>query len=302
MAIAETLPTAERLGRPTEDQLMLKTNMFATRTQALAYVRRNFTPTFLNTFEGDEGDGGGDDDSSAGGGGGGQGGGGAAFTQEQVNSIIAKERKKIEESAKQQNADTLNQLQMLQTKANLSDEEKSELEGKISTLEKQVFTAEELSAKERKKLQAEYDQKLEEATGQSDYWQGQFTEATISRSITDGAVKAEAFNPSQINAILRPQTRLEPIKDEEGNVKGYAPIVTMKSTGKDGKPVELELPVDKAIAQLKEDENFYNLFKGKSLDGLGSGNGGGGGSVDTSKMSMEQYKAHREKEKKAGRM
>jgi len=276
--------------------------MFRTKEQALAFVRRNLTPTFLNTFEGDEGDGGGgDDDSSAGGGGGNQGGAGA-FTQEQVNSIIAKERKKIEEAAKQQNADTLNQLQMLQTKANLSDEEKAELEGKIATLEKQVFTADELSAKERKKLQAEYDQKLEEVTGQRDYWQTNFTEATISRSITDEAVKAEAFNPSQINAILRPQTRLEQIKDEEGNVKGFVPTVTMKSTGKDGKPVELELTVEKAIAQLKEDQNFYNLFKGKSLDGLGSGNGGGGGSVDTSKMTMEQYKAHRDKEKKAGRM
>jgi hypothetical protein len=274
--------------------------MFKTREEAIAFANRNYSPVFLNTFEGEDGDGDGGADDDAGGGGGG-GGGAATFTQEQVNSILSRERKKVEDTAKKQNQDTLNQLQMLQTKANLSDEEKSDLEGQIAELEKKVFTADELSAKERKKLQAEYDQKLDEVTGQRDYWQNNFTEATISRSITDEAVKAEAFNPTQINAILRPQTRLEEIKDEEGNVKGYNPIVTMKSKDKEGKPIDLEVPVDKAIGLMKDDEAFYNLFKGKSLDGLGAGNGGGGGSVDPSKMSMEQYKAHRDKEKKAGR-
>lgn len=279
--------------------------LFPTRAQAIAFVTRNYFP---NTFEGegggDEGDSGGDGGSSGGGGqSGGGGGGGTTFTQEQVNSMIAKERRTIEETAKKQNADTLSQLEMLQTKANLSDEEKGELEGQIAELKKKVFTAEELSAQEKKKLQGEYDTQLKEVTGQRDYWQGQFTEATISRSITDEAVKADAFNPSQINAILRPQTRLVEVKDEEGNVKGFTPTVTMKSKDKEGKPIELELTVDKAVAQMKEDQNFFNLFKGKSLDGLGSGNGGGGGgSVNPAEMTMEQYKAHREKEKKAGRM
>jgi hypothetical protein len=275
--------------------------LFPTRMEAIAFATRNYFP---NTFEGEDGGdngSGGEDDSSGGGGGGGQ-GGRPVFTQEQVNSIIAKERRAVEEASRKANADALNQLEMLQTKANLSDEEKSELEGQITELKKKVFTAEELSAQEKKKLQSEYDQKMEELSGQRDYWQGQFTEATISRSITDEAVRAEAFNPSQINAILRPQTRLVEVKDEEGNVQGFAPTVTMKTKDKEGKPIELELTVDKAIATMKEDPNFFNLFKGKSLDGLGSGNGGsGGGSVDPASMSMEQYKAFRDKEKKAGR-
>ncbi len=275
--------------------------MYKTKEEAIAFANRNYSPIFRNTFEGE--DGGADDGADDGGGdnGGGQGGGAATFTQEQVNSILSRERKKVEDTAKKQNQDTLNQLNMLQTKANLSDEEKSELEGQITELEKKVFTADELSAKERKKLQGEYDAKLDEVTGQRDYWQTNFTEATISRSITDEAVKAEAFNPSQINAILRPRTRLEAVKDEEGNVKGYNPIVTMNSKDKDGKTIDLEVPVDKAIGLMKDDEAFFNLFKGKSFDGLGASNGGGGGSVDPSKMSMEQYKAYRDKERKAGR-
>ncbi len=128
--------------------------MFKTREEAIAFANRNYSPVFLNTFEGEDGggdDGGGDDGGGDNGGGGG--GGAATFTQEQVNSILSRERKKVEDTAKKQNQDTLNQLQMLQTKANLSDEEKSDLEGQIAELEKKVFTADELSAKERKKLE-----------------------------------------------------------------------------------------------------------------------------------------------------
>jgi hypothetical protein len=225
-----------------------------------------------------------------------------SFTQEQVNSFVAQERRKVEEAAKQQNADTLNQLKMLQTKANLSEEERTGLESQISELNKKVFTAEELAGQERKKLNDQHKAQLDELTADRDGWQGRFTEATISRNITDAAVKHDAFNPNQIVAVIRPQTRLTEVKDEDGNVLDYAPMVTMKSLDKDGKPIELELTVDKAVEQMKENEAFFNLFKGKTLDGLGAGNNGQGSNVDTSKMTMDQYKAYRKKEKAAGRL
>lgn len=266
---------------------------------AITFSRRNYEPVFINTFDDGDGDGDGGGDSGK------QQQQATTFTQEQVNGIVAAERKKIEGASKLANSETLNQLKMLQTKATLSDEERTGLEGQITELNKKVFTSEELGAQERKKTATKFEEEKVVLTADRDAWQGRFTEATISRSITDAAVKNEAYNPTQIVAIIRPQTRLAEVKDEDGKVTGYAPVVTAMVTDEKTKETkELELTVDQALAQMKENKEFFNLFKGKSLDGMGAGNGGaGGGSTKSvSEMSMEEYEVHRAKEKKAGRL
>ncbi len=217
---------------------------------------------------------------------------GETFTQEQVNSMLATAKHKQDEAHKKSSQDSLTQLQMLQTKAKLTTDENTELTTQIEDLQKKVFTSDELMQQAAAKQKKQFDTERSDLTQDRDLWRDRYSEETITRSITDAAASNDAFNTSQVVALIRPQTHLAEIKDEEGSVTGYTPVVTMKIE-KDGKPVELELTPAQAVEKMKEDESYFNLFKGKSIGGLSSGNNGSGsGDAKPGSMSMKDYKKH----------
>jgi len=194
------------------------------------------------------------------------------FSQDDVNRFLASEKRKW----KDQQQKAIDELEALRAKANLTDEERQQYDERIENMKNQLLTKDQLTEKEKAKLEKAYKKQIEDLTGQLDTWQGRYTEETISRAITDAAVSNDAYVPGQIVAIVRPNTRLVEELDGEGKPTGkMSPVVKLEDKDKDGKPVTLELAPKEAVKRMKEMDEYLNLFKGEGTGGLGGMNRGG---------------------------
>jgi hypothetical protein len=270
---------------------------------------------WINVFEGGDGAGGGDgngaggdgagsgDGDGTGGDGDGAGGDGAGaskgtkvFNQQDVNRLLANERRKGEERIKK----AIEEAEALKAKASLTDDERSELESRLENMKNELLTKDELAKKEKDKLAKKHVEELEKITGERDAWQQRYTNASIERTITDASVAHEAFVPEQVVAILRPHTRLIQELDSEGNPNGnYIPKVEFADTDKDGKPVTLDLMVSEAVKRMTELDKYGNLFKGKGTGGVGGGNAGQQGAKDLKAIARDpvEYRKQRKEGK-----
>ena len=251
--------------------------------------KKIFTSTFdEDKGEGDKGEGDKDKD---------KGEGDKTFTQVQVNSMMANLKTDVADKARKENKTLLEQVKLLQTKTNLSTEEKEKYETTILDLEKRAFSVEELADRDKKKLETTHLTAVDTLTGERDLWRGRFTEATIHRSITDAAQAKEAYNTSQIVALLQPATTLVEVKNEAGDVTGLTPQVAFNDKDKDGNPVVLNLSPEKAVELMKEKPEYGNLFKGKHIGGLGGTNESGQITPTLKKAtsSLTEYRKNREK-------
>lgn len=222
------------------------------------------------------------------------------LSQKKVNALLAQERKKLEESNKK----TIEQLEALQKSKSLSDREKEGLTNQIEELKNAMLTKEQLAMKEREKLEKEAQEKVRQSQDKAEKTWKLYEESMISRTITDAAVKLEAFNPKQIVTVLERNTALVEDKDEQGTGLGtYTPRVKFPDT-KDGAKITLDLTAEEAVKRMKDlPEEYGNLFKAGVAGGLG-GKGGTGG-VDNSSgppTDPERYRAWREKQRKQGNL
>jgi len=216
------------------------------------------------------------------------------FTQEQVNKMLAEDRRKHQKQVEV----TVAELERFKKSKGLSDKEKTELQGRIEELNNSLLTKEELARKEQEKLRNEHKSILEKVSGERDSWQNRFVSATITRSIMDEAVRAEAFNPTQIVTILKGNTRLVEVLDSEGNPvpDEFVAKVRFNDTDKEGKPVTLDLTIQEALKRMKDRADEYgNLFKSGVAGGIGaSGNRGAGGrTIDPKTATPEQWRKMR---------
>jgi hypothetical protein len=213
------------------------------------------------------------------------------LSQKKVNAILAEEKRKNKEIIDRQ----VKELETLKKSRGLTEQEKTGLTARIEELQNTLLTKEELAVKERKKLEHEHKVALEQTTTERDTWKNKFVQSTIVRSITDEAVRAEAFAPNQIVALLEKNTRLAEVVDADGNPTGeFIPKVKMQDVDKDGKPLTLDLTVSEALKRMKDRADEYgNLFKSGVAGGLGAAGGKSGKDVDPSKMSPEQYRLWR---------
>lgn len=215
------------------------------------------------------------------------------FTQEQLDKIVQDRVKKLQDS----NKNAITELETLRSKAQLTQQERDELEGRIENMKNEHLTKDELAAKERQKLEKQYKEETEKLTKQAATWQARFTESTILRSITDASVTNDAFDPEQVAAILRPNTSLLEVLEDGKPTGNFAAKVKFADVDKDGKPVTLELEVPQAVKRMKELDRFKNLFKDTSSGGLGARNTGGGNPLDITKLTPEQYRKARKEGK-----
>lgn len=209
------------------------------------------------------------------------------FTQADVDRVVSERLNREKKAFQSEKEKLVGQLQELESAKGLSDEERTALSTRIEELQTSMMTKEELSAKEKKKLEQKAAADLEASKAEISKWQGLYTNSTIERAITDAAASAEAFRPGQIVALLKPATRLV---EENGQL-----VTKVKFDGKDkdGKPVQLDLTVDQAIKQMKETpEEFGNLFKSGVTPGLGGAGsaGEGAGEPDLIKMAKDPAK------------
>jgi len=198
---------------------------------------------------------------------------GKTFTQDELNAILAKDRREH----KEKNSSLLDEIEALKAKQNLTNEERENLEAKVKELRQTNMTAEQLKKEQEEKLRTDYEGKLTAALREKEDWKKLFTTTEIQRSIVDAAAAHEAYVPAQVVAILGPTTRLSEALDDEGKPTGkYTPLVSLQDV-KEGKPITLELTPEDAVKRMSEMDQFLNLFKGKGAGGIGGQNRGGSG-------------------------
>lgn len=229
-------------------------------------------------------------------------GGETTFTQADLDAAVAKSREGLftaeqvgekDKAHKASQQKVVDELKALQAKSTLTGEERVELENRITQLSDDLLTKEELAVETALRAKTKHGEEMKVVTDERDKWKRDYTESTIVRSITDAAVASEAFNPSQVVAILRDKASLTEVLDGEGRPTGGL-ITKIKFQGeKDGQPIELDLSAADAVKRMTEDDSFLNLFKGKGTGGTGGSGGSGGTKIDPRNMTPEQYKVYR---------
>ncbi len=214
------------------------------------------------------------------------------FTQQELENVVAQERKKFEATTRK----TIQELENLKRQSGTSEAAKTSLEQRITELNETLMTKEELARKEKERLTNEYQHKLKTTEDERLLWENRYKTSTAQREILDAAVRNQAFDPEQIEAFLSPKARVVEVTDDAGNPTGsFTTKVKINTTGKDGKPVTLDVSVEEAVKSMRETpDRFGNLFKDLSSGGTG-GTGGNSpkGPIDVSKLSPEQYRAQR---------
>jgi 2C-methyl-D-erythritol 2,4-cyclodiphosphate synthase len=209
---------------------------------------------------------------------------GKLFTQKEVNEIMAKNKRALQTK----NETLINDLEKLKKSTNMTAEQRAGLETRIEALQDELLTKSELSKKEQAKLRTQHDKEIAQLTGERDNWQTRYTSETITRSITDASATNKAINPSQIVAILKPKTILKDEVDNDGEPTGrLIPRVKLEITDKDGKPTILDVTVPEAVKQMKDMEDYFNLFQGEGTGGLGSRTKPGGKAANLQTLATD---------------
>lgn len=221
-------------------------------------------------------------------------------TQDYVNSLLAEERRK----GQTKNGELIKQLETQKNRAGTTQAEKERLEIRIEELKAEYATKEELANRTTSKKIKDLTTRVTQAEADSKKWQSMFQGYRINNSLLQAASEAKAYNPSQVVALLAPNTRLVEATDAEGNVipDQWLEKVKLNGKDKDGKPLVLDLPVTEAVKQLSEMPEYGNLFISGATGGIGGNNLStrGGGSGDTPPKDTANYMAWRADRKKKG--
>lgn len=223
---------------------------------------------------------------------------GSVFTQEQVNKMMADHKRALQT----QNQELVKQLEELRTNANLTAQQKEELDTRITTLQQQHLTEQQKLALELDKVNKKYKTETENLGAEANKWKNQFNSMLVTNSILEGATKHQAASAKQMIAMLGSQVKVVEEVDDNGKATGrYVPKLPMTILDpKTKKPVQVELDVVEAIGKLREDPEFANLFLVDGKPGLGGSNanagGANGGTPDIASMSPAQYREWRKKQ------
>lgn len=220
------------------------------------------------------------------------------FTQDQVNKLLAEDKRKNQEQVKQ----TVVQLEELKKTVQLTESQRIELEGRIETLNSSLLTKEEQAKQELAKKDKELKVAVEGLSKEKDQWKNNYASEVITNQILKSAVTHKAVSTDQMLDLLSGKTRLVEVLGADGKtVVGYTPKVKFRELNEKGEEVELDLSVEEAIKKMKDTpERFGNLFESGVNGGIGgkgsNGIGTGGSSImDMAKKDPEAYRAARSK-------
>ncbi len=213
--------------------------------------------------------------------------------QEHINGLLKKERS---ETAKKE---AVKVEQALKSK-NLSDKQRNELTTQLDNLRSTYLTKEQQAqeALEREKTQAK--ERETAIGGERDLWRNRYTDSTISRSIADAAIEEDAYDPIQLEALLKSNTQLVEELDEQGKPNGrLIPKTKFVDSDKEGKELILEISPHEAVKKMRGMKRFENLFRTKAAGGLGgtSRSSGVKGVLDVETLAKDPV-AYREARKK----
>ena len=214
------------------------------------------------------------------------------FTPEEVTAQI--------EAVKKEHQDALSavstELDALKKRANLTTQERAELEKRVEETQKKLLTAEELAKREQEKLKKEADSRIANLEQETQTWRKRYVDENIARSLTDAANAADAYRAEQIVALLRPSTVLQEVKSEAGEVTGFETMVHFRDIDAKGKPVELNLTPQATVKRMAELPDYQNLFKSRGSSGTGRQTSTGSKEMsaeDAAKAGPEVYREWR---------
>ena len=211
------------------------------------------------------------------------------FTQEEMNTVLAAERRKTTKT----NTQLAEELNALKAKANLTKDERDDLETRLDALQREHMTKEELAAQNTKKAEVERKKQIEDLQSESSLWKTKYVDQTVRREITDAAVATDAYLPAQIVSILRHTADLVPVIGADGKATDkFVTKVKLNSVSEDGDPIVLELTATEALKHMSEQPEYANLFKAKGSGGFGGTNVGNSTPSDIKKLAQDT-KAYR---------
>lgn len=207
---------------------------------------------------------------------------GKTFTQEQMNKVLAEDRRKHSEKLKQVES----QLSTLVETAQLTEAEKADLQKTRAELQKQLMTKEQIAAQERRTLKEKYDEEIKAEREARQAAESKYEDATIKRALSDAATLGDAFSNGQVVDLLRSNTKLV---DDQPMVD--FPDIHVET----GEAIVTQLSPEDAIKRMKElPDKYGNLFKANVINGVGGNASSGdvsrsGGKVDVKSLTPEQY-------------
>lgn len=230
---------------------------------------------------------------------------GKTFTQDDVNKMLAEDRRKHQAQLKVQEE----KLQNVLKSATLTEQDRKALQDNLSAVQGQLRSKEQQAALEKQELEQTFKAQLEETEKKAQGWESLYRESTIQRELHDAATQNEAFRPRQIINELRPMTKLiedtDPITQRPNGQ--YKVVVEMPDVDpKTGKQEVMVRTPGEAVKRMKElPDQYGNLFKSGVVSGIGAGSATGGlvpgqsGRVDVSRLTPQQYRELREKNPEA---
>lgn len=203
------------------------------------------------------------------------------FTQEQVNSMMAEQKRLLQKTIN----DQVLKVENLSKTANLTKEEKEALAKQVSTIKQSLETEKQKAAREKAEQKTQFENQIAELSSTRDRYKQLYESSTIKRSISDAASAHKAIQNIQVLAILEPNTSLVEDTDENGQGLGtFKPVVKFTDTDKEGKPVQVLYSPADAVKRMTELREFSNLFESTNKGGLGR-NTAGTGTVPTLKTA-----------------
>lgn len=212
------------------------------------------------------------------------------FTQEDVNRFLAEEKRK---QAKQ--------LEDLKKVQGLTQAERDKLDKQIKDLSAQFQTKEEQLVEQHKTQLSELTARVEDLGKKESFWRTNFAEATFESRTVAAATRKEAFNPTIVAALLKPNMELVEVVGADGKPSGrFEPRVKM--TKVDGeKTVNVLVTPEDAVEMMHKDANqFGMLFKSTKPGGVGGSNNGTGSASadDMAALAKSNPAAYREEYRK----
>ncbi len=210
------------------------------------------------------------------------------ISQEQLNKILASERRK-NDARIQRVQQTLEQT--LESK-NITNAEREALQSQLDSVKNETRT-------EKEKAKAEIEAAKKEATEhkkKADDYQRRFLDSVVERQITDASIAQDAFLPPQMVSYLRPFTEQRQVKDESGKFTGeYQAVTKLPVTDDNGNTVTKEMSPAEAVKAMRNYPHLYgNFFKSGVVSGVGAGQAqgtsmGGGAKLDLKNLTAAQY-------------
>jgi len=223
----------------------------------------------------------------------------AKFTQDQLNKILAEDRRK-EEAKRKAVGETAKQMEARLKQAIADNRNSEELRAGLEADLEDLKASQRSEAEQREHLAArakeEHETQVATLQQAATQWEGLFKQSSIERSILDAAVKHEAFNNDIIVNLLASKTEMKQAKDSAGNLlpDKYEPKTAVSVKDPDsGELLTAWKSPEEAVEIMKNNpDEFGGLFRNAVIAGIGGGTAASnqpGPKVDAAKLTAEEF-------------